>query len=600
MANRKLTLALLLSTGLVAGGAIVWRSAMGPDESDVVRLLDPGYVAAGVCGRGNRHASAFQLMRLAMVPPAHAAEVADAPPPLWDGLGDLGYRVATGSEMAQRYFDQGFRLTWAFNHAEALRAFREAERQDPQCALCYWGEAFALGPNINAPMEDDAKAPALAALRKAQALAPQASEREQALIAALATRYSDAPDADRKALDQAYADAMAGLHARFPDDQNIAVLFADAVMNTTPWDYWEADKRTPKGRVGEAVSAIEGVLAANPDQAAAIHLYIHLTEASSTPERAERYADHLAALMPGAGHIVHMPSHTYYRVGRYLDALQANIAAVKVDEGYLAKVDVGKVHADGIYPYGYYPHNVHFELVSAQMAGDAATSLQASDKLAGLIPDAVAAKVGLVQPVKAAPYFAYVQFAEPAKALALPDPGDGFPYLQAMWHYARGAALTAEGDLDGARTEAARIAALNQSADFSLLKAWGVPAPDILQLARHVLEGRIAQAGGDLEGAIGEYRVAVQIQDSLPYMEPPYWYYPVRQSLGAALLMAGRADEAAKVFEAALLDAPNNGWALFGLMKAEDAAGDAAAAAATRRLFERAWAGGALPEVARL
>lgn len=600
MANRKLKLALLLSTGLVAGGAIMGRSAMAPDESDSVRLLDPGYVATALCGRGNRHASPFRLMRLAMVGPAAAAEVADAPPPLWDGLGDLSYPVTTGSAMAQHYFDQGFRLTWAFNHAEALRAFREAERQDPQCALCYWGEAFALGPNINAPMEDDAKAPALAALRRAQELAPQASEREQALIAALATRYSDAPDADRKALDRAYADAMAGVHARFPEDQSIAVLFADAVMNTSPWDYWEADRRTPKGRAGEAVSAIEGVLAANPDQAAAIHLYIHLTEASTTPERAEPYADHLAALMPGAGHIVHMPSHTYYRVGRYLDALQANIAAAKVDEAYLAQIDVGKVHANGIYPYGYYPHNVHFELASAQMAGDAATSLAASDKLAGLIPDAVAEKVGLVQPVKAAPYYAYVQFGESGKALALPDPGDTFPFLQAMWHYARGVALAEEGNLEGARTEAAQIAALHQNGDFSLLLAWAVPAPDILQLARHVLEGRIAQAGGDLEGAVREFQVAVQIQDAIPYTEPPYWYYPVRQSLGAALLMAGRADEAAKVFEAALLDAPNNGWALFGLMKAEDAQGDGDAAAATRKLFERAWAGGAAPEVTRL
>ncbi len=600
MANRKLKLALLLSTGLVAGGGIFAWSAMAPDEGDVVRLLDPGYVATGLCGRGNRHAAAFQRMRLAMVTAAYAAETANETPPLWDGLGDLSHKITTRSELAQRYFDQGFRLTWAFNHAEALRAFREAERQDPQCAMCYWGEAFVLGPNINAPMDDEAKAPALAAIRKAQELAPQASEPEQALIGALATRYSDAPDADRKALDRAYAEAMAPVRARFPDDQDIAVLFADAVMNTQPWDYWEADRRTPKGQAGEAVAAVEGVLAENPSHPGAIHLYIHLTEASTTPERAEPYADRLAALMPGAGHIVHMPSHTYYRIGRYLDALQANIAAAKVDEAYLAQIDVAKVHANGIYPYGYYPHNVHFELASAQMAGDAATSLAASDKLAGLIPDAVAEKVGLVQPVKAAPYYAYVQFGKSAKALALPDPGDKFPFLQAMWHYARGVALAADGNLDGARTEAARIADLHQNGDFSLLLAWAVPAPDILQLARHVLEGRIAQAAGDLEGAVREYQVAVQIQDAIPYTEPPYWYYPVRQSLGAALLMAGRADEAAKVFQAALLDAPNNGWALFGLMKAEDAQGDAAAAAQTRKLFERAWAGGAAPEVARL
>ncbi len=600
MAKSKLKLALSLSTGLVAGGGIFAWSGTAPGESDVVRLLDPGYLASGLCGHGNRRAGASQPLRLAMVTAAYAAETANDTPPLWNGLGDLHHEVTTASKMAQRYFDQGFRLTYAFNHAEALRAFREAERQDPQCAMCYWGEAFVLGPNINAPMDPQANAPALAAVRKAQQLAPQASEPEQALIAALAARYSDAADADRKPLDQAYADAMAGVHARFADDQDISVLFADAVMNTSPWDYWEADRHTAKGRAGEAVSAVEAVLAQNPDHIGAIHLYIHLTEASTTPERAEPYADRLAALMPGAGHIVHMPSHTYYRVGRYLDALQANIAAAKVDEAYLAQVDVAKVHADGIYPYGYYPHNVHFELASAQMAGDAATSLAASDKLAGLIPDEVAEKVGLVQPVKAAPYYAYVQFGQSAKALALPEPGGQFPFLQAMWHYARGVALAADGNLEGARSEAARIANLHQNGDFSLLLAWQVPAPDILQLARHVLEGRIAQAAGDSEGAVREYQVAVQVQDAIPYTEPPYWYYPVRQSLGAALLTAGRADEAAKVFQAALVDAPNNGWALFGLMKAEEAQGDAAAAAATQKLFERAWVGSAPPDPASL
>jgi tetratricopeptide (TPR) repeat protein len=503
---------------------------------------------------------------------------------LWDNLGDLSHPISTRDKMVQRYFDQGLRLTYAFNHAEALRAFREAQRRDPGCAMCYWGEAFALGPNINATMDATAESPAEVAIANAMARSGKASPKEQALIAALAKRY--ATGAERADLNAAYADAMAAVHAQFPDDQDVAVLFADAVMNTSPWDYWEIDGRTAKGRAGEAIAAIEQVLEANPDHPGAIHLYIHLTEASATPERAEPYADRLAALMPGAGHIVHMPSHTYYRVGRYLDSLTTNIAAVAADEAYLAQAQEA-----GYYPYTYYPHNIHFALVAAQMAGDAEHMLWAAERLDGKIPDEVAGSIGWVQVILPAPYFAHAQFSDPDTILGLEDPGDTFPYVKVMWHYSRGVAHAAKGDLEAARSEAARIAEINQTADFSMLLDWFVPAPDVLQLARHVLEGRIAQAEGDLEKAIREFEVAVQIQDSLPYLEPEYWYYPVRQSLGATQLMAGHAEQAAETFRAALIDAPNNGWALWGLMEAQKAAGDQAAVEETAQLFDKAWAG---------
>jgi tetratricopeptide (TPR) repeat protein len=388
---------------------------------------------------------------------------------------------------------------------------------------------------------------------------------------------------------------MAAAHARFPDDPEIGVLFADALMNTSPWDYWEADGRTPKGRLGEAVAAIEGVLAANPDHPGAIHMYIHLTEASATPEKAEPYADRLADLMPAAGHIVHMPSHTYYRTGRYLDSLRTNLAAVHADETYLTQAQ-----AAGIYPYSYYPHNIHFALVSAQMAGDAEHMLWAAERLDGKIPDEVAGEVGWIQAILPAPYFAHAQFSPPDVVLGLKDPGDKFPFVQAMWHYARGVAHAANGDLDAARAEATRIPKINQTADFEMLLAWYVPAPDILRIARHVLEGRIAQAEGNLDQAIREFEVAVQIQESLPYMEPEYWYYPVRQSLGATQLMAGRAEDAVTPFQAALIDAPNNGWALYGLMQAYEAQNDRAAAAETEKLFSKAWAGSEPPDLRRL
>jgi tetratricopeptide (TPR) repeat protein len=582
---------LLLTTALVASALVattsgaVMQTAV-PDQEPVSELFDPAAIAAGVCGMAGQRASAFKPMQMALATPAEAIADSGEAPPLWEGLGDLSYPITTDSERAQRYFDQGLRLTYAFNHAEAYRAFKQAQELDPNCAMCFWGEAFVLGANINAPMEAGAVQPAFIAVTNAKARAGQASAREQALIEALATRYANEPDADAGALAQAYADAMAAVQGRYPDDQDIAVLFADSVMNTSPWDYWEADGRTPKGRLGEAIAAIEGVLAENPEHPGAIHLYIHLTEASATPEKAEPYADRLAALMPAAGHVVHMPAHTYYRVGRYLDSLKTNVAAVEADEAYLAQAQ-----AVGIYPYGYYPHNIHFVLVSAQMAGDAEHTVWAAERLNGKIPDQVAAEVGWIQAILPAPYFAHAQFSPPDAVLGLEDPGDKFPFVKAMWHYARGVAQAAKGDLDAARAEAAHIAEINQTADFEMLLAWLVPAPDVLRIARHVLEGRIAQAEGNFGQAIREFETAVQIQDALPYMEPEFWYYPTRQSLGATQLMAGRAEEALETFQAALIDAPNNGWALFGLMEAQRALGDDLGAAASAKLLEQAWAG---------
>jgi tetratricopeptide (TPR) repeat protein len=357
-------------------------------------------------------------------------------------------------------------------------------------------------------------------------------------------------------------------------------------MNLSPWDYWEADGQTPKGNTSAAIQTVEKVLARNPNHPGAIHLYIHLTEASTTPERAEPYANRLASLMPGAGHLVHMGSHTFFRVGRYQDSVETNKQAVQADEAYLARVK-----AEGIYPYGYYPHNIHFVMASAHLAGDGKTALEYAQRLEGKIPDAIAEHIGWIQAIKTAPYFVHAQFSPPEAILALPDPGDKFPLVKAMWHYARGVALTTRPDLEPAQKEAALIAELHQKTDFTYLLAWAVPAPDILRLARHIVEGRIAQAQGDTARAIKEFQTAVSIQDSVPYMEPPYWYYPVRQSLGAALLAAGRPAAAEQAFEHSLQQFPNNGWALYGLMKAQQAQGHEAMAQATEKRFKQAWHG---------
>lgn len=515
--------------------------------------------------------------------PVDAAAPADEVP-LYDNLGDLHYPVSTGSELAQRYFDQGLRWTYAFNHAEARRAFRAAQQHDPSCALCYWGEAFVLGPNINAPMDEAAGNPALTAIRRAQALAHHAAPHEQALIAALAERY--ALDGDRGSLDAAYAEAMVEANRRFPDDPEIAVLTVDALMNLSPWDYWQADGVTTKGRAGEAIAIAEQVLASHPKHPGAIHLYIHLTEASAHPEKAEPHAEKLADLMPGAGHLVHMASHTYFRIGRYADSVEVNQRAVQADEAFLARAPASEQYA-----HGYFPHNIHFVAASAQMIGDGATAIEYAERLPDEIPDHVAEQIGWVQAILTAPHFAHAQFTAPGQVMQLPDPGDEFPFIKGMWHYARGVASARLGDPDQAREEAARIAALRQDGDFEMLLAWAVPAPDVLDLARHVVEGRIAQAEGDHDRAAREFGIAAAIQDTIAYMEPPYWYYPVSRSQGAALLQLGRAEGAAQAFERSLEAFPENGLSLWGLAQAQQALGLTDAAAATEQRFRSSWAG---------
>jgi tetratricopeptide (TPR) repeat protein len=604
MSLRKLAIGLLTGTAAVAlavpagsaltfaaGGARVAERAA--DAGTAAQLLDPTYVARGLCGAAGKKRSAFFKPGILLAAAGDTAQQAaasaaeDDDVPLWNFLGDLSYSITTKDEMAQRYFDQGLRLSYAFNHPEALRAFRKAQEIDPGCAMCYWAEAFALGPNINAPMPASAVEPAFAAVSKAQALAAGATDREKALIAALAKRYSPDPEADRGALNEAYADAMAEVAADFPEDHDIAALYADSVMNVSPWDYWEADHSTPKGRVGNAIEAVEGVLAENPDHPFAIHLYIHLVEASTTPERAEPYADRLGGAMPGAGHMVHMPGHIYFRVGRYLDALASNHAAVAADEFLFEQVE-----DPGLYAYSYYPHNVHFLLESARLAGDRETALEAAEKLPGTMSDEVTRALPWVQIIAASPYFAHAQFSDPETTLAVPEPaGDEFPYLKAMWHYARGVAQAARGDEAAARAEADAIAEMEQATDWTSMVEGGVPAPDLLRLARHVVAGRIAQAKGDYDAAAGEFEEAAAIQDALPYLEPPYWYYPVRQSQAAALLQAGKAEEAERVFQRSLIDFPNNAWSLYGLMEAQKARGDEAGADGTGKLLEAAFAG---------
>jgi tetratricopeptide (TPR) repeat protein len=517
---------------------------------------------------------------------ASAVRPVNEMPPLYKNLGALSFRITTASDKAQAYFDQGLRLAFAFNHAEAARAFRAAQKLDPACALCFWGEALVLGPNINAPMFPEAIEPAVAAAKKAVDLAAGATEREKMLINAVAIRYSADPKAERAPLDAAYADAMAAAAAKFRADDAIQVLFAESLMDLSPWNYWEAAGARPKGRTPEMLAALERVLERNPGHAGAIHYYIHAMEASTHPEKALPYARQLGNQMPGAGHIVHMPAHIYYRVGLYKESLDANVAAIAVDEKYL------KDNAsDPMYRFAYYPHNVHFVMVSALMGGNGAVALDAAGKLDKVIDRDFLKVAGALQPVKAAPYFAHVQFSTPETILALPDPGNDFILVKAMWHYARAVALARSGKFTESEKEINKLADIEKTGDFKPLTEWDVPAREIVRTAGFVAWGRLADARGDVDAAVKAFEAAVFEQDILPYTEPPHWYYPIRQSLGMALVRAGRLDEAEKAFRESLAATPSNGWALQGLIEVYRQRGDQPAMRAALKRFEATWLG---------
>lgn len=593
---RRLALA-LATAGLAAAALPTGPASAGP----ATPLYDPVLDAAGnLCGPAPAGQPALLkaliLARNETTPFQPAPmKAAGGDVPLFPDLGDLTMRIGTTVAKAQRYFDQGLRLAFAFNHAEAQRAFQAAQRLDPACAMCFWGEALVLGPNINVPMMPEANAPALAALAKAVALAKDAPAKDRALVEALAKRYSADPKAERAALDAAYADAMKALAVRFPGDDTILALHAEAVMDTQPWDYWEAGGAKPKGRTAEIVASLEKVLARNPRHPGAIHLYIHAMEASTQPEKALPAARRLAALMPGAGHIVHMPAHIYYRLGLYRESLEANKRALRVDERYFSLSP-----SDPLYKSAYYPHNIHFVLVSAQMGGDGAVAMDAAARLDAAMPDEVVKQFAIMQPVKAAPYTTHAQFAHPDLTLNLPAPAEGLALVTAAFHYARAVAHAAKKDAAAAQREIDALAKLAKETDFKPFAEWGIPAKEIVETSRLVALGRLADARGDLEAAAKAYEDAVFIEDSLAYMEPPYWYYPVRQSLAAVRLRQGRLDEAEKAFRDSLARVRGNGWALAGLAETYRRKGDSKGEAAARRAYAKAWFGPRAPEIERL
>lgn len=516
--------------------------------------------------------------------------VARAGAPLFEGMGDYHRPITTNDAGAQRYFDQGMVLAFGFNHAEAIRSFRAAQRLDPDCAMCFWGEALATGPNINvtsggmAIMSPESRVAAHAAAQKALSLADRVAPVERALIEAQAVRYDGSETSDRDPLDRAYAEAMRSVVQRFPDDDDAAAMYAEAWMNTMPWNYWSDDGQ-PRPETVEVIDALERIIARSPRHPLALHLYIHAVEASSDPGRAETAADTLLTLVPGSGHLVHMPTHTYWRVGRYHDAAEANVRAAAVDEQYIAQCN-----AQGFYPALYYPHNIHFLWAASSMEGRSAVAIDAARRVAANVRIEQIREFPTVEFFRTIPLLALTQFGRWDEILAEPMPDASLRYATAIAHYARGVALARKGDLAAAHRERDQLVPLRDTTEILFLDTNDYPAVTLLQIADALLEGEIAMAAGSVDAAVGHFERAVALQDGLPYMEPPFWYYPTRQSLGAALLAAGRAGEAEAVYRRDLEDYPHNGWSMFGLAESLAAQGRTDEAAEVREMFTHVWA----------
>ena len=513
----------------------------------------------------------------------HAVAQDSALAPELSGLGTLHSPVTTTVPRAQQFFDQGLRLLYAFNHAEAQRAFREAARLDASLAMAYWGQAMTLAPNLNAPMSAEAAPLARAAIDAAIARAAASTPRERALIDALAKRFATDGVGDRAALDRAYADAMQGVARQFPDDADAQVLLADALMNTMPWDYWQKDA-SPKPTTRVVLSALERVMTAHPDHPGAHHYYIHAIEASDDPDRALPSADRLGALMPSAGHMVHMPAHIYLRVGRYADASEANVRAIAADEDYLAQCQ-----RQGLYPLSYYPHNLHFLWAAATLEGRSAVAIDAARDVAAKVPHHHAGAVAWTVDFPVTPLLAYARFGRWREILLEPSPPATDPYATGIWHYARALANVGTGRLDRAREDLQALdrASAHEAFTTTLKDS---PLPVTLAIAARIAKGELAAREGRLDEAVEHLRQGIALEDGLPYNEPPVWHHPVRQVLGGVLLDAGRHAEAEGVYREDLTRVRENGWSLFGLAESLGRQGKSTEAADVGRRFATAWA----------
>ncbi len=506
---------------------------------------------------------------------------------LLEGLGHHRFAVTSAHPDVQRWFDQGLILTYGFNHDAAERSFLKALALDPQCAMCWWGASLVLGPHVNATMDPAANPKAWDRLQKAIALAPKTTPREQGFIHALEARYAAAPPENRRSLDEAYAEAVGKLSAQFPDDLDAAVFHAEALMDLQPWDYYDAELR-PKGHTVQVVSVLESVLQRNPDHPGALHLYVHAVEASADPQRGVDAADRLRELIPGSGHLVHMPAHIYARVGRWHDAVIANQRAIEADNAYLAAC---RGNYSGVYPLGYVPHNPHFLWFAASMEGASAVAQAAAKEAARRtdLPELMR-KPGYaaLQSYWMTPWFDRVRFGRWDEIAALPNPAPDLLYVSAIWRYAQGLAAVRQQRLPDAGAHLSELSAIAANPALETMLVWDrYPLSHAVRIAEKELAAELALARKDPAAAIALLRDAVVIEDRIPYDEPPGWHAPTRHRLGAVLLAAGQAADAEAVYREELRRNPANGWSLLGLAQSLDAQNRDSSD--VRRQLQQAW-----------
>jgi tetratricopeptide (TPR) repeat protein len=510
-------------------------------------------------------------------------ETSSAETPLYQNLGSLHHTITTQSETAQQYFDQGLRLTYAFNHDEAIKSFRQGLKHDSTCAMCYWGIAYALGPNINLPMDTSLVQPAWAATHNAVKYSVAVAPKERAYIDALAKRYSADRGINRAALDTAWARAIGRVSHLYPDDDDAAALYAESLMDLRPWNYWTNDGKPKAKSTLEAVRVLETVVKRNPNHPGACHFYIHAIEASNEASRAIPCAQRLGKLMPGAGHLVHMPTHIYIKLGEWSLAAEHNAHAVHADEQF-----INKRRPTGVYPMGYYPHNFHVMWYALNMLGRSEQSIRAARSIAEKVPTSVVKQVPGLEYFSPTLLYSLVRFSRWDDVLRQPPPPKELRFTKGIWHYARGLAYTAKVRPDSAAVELEKLLTIAEAVPADRMVNLN-SAKALLGIAQAHLAGEMAAKQGRTDEAIVQLQTAIQGEDALTYDEPPAWYMPLRQRLGAILLASDRPVRAEIMFREDLSRRPENGWSLYGLAQSLRAQKKIKAAKKVQERFEEAW-----------